>query len=90
MQHPTRIIAIVLMIFAFSSGAQAASSCKDLSTSACSSKQSCSWIRSYKTKKGVKVDGYCRSKPGKKAKKAGKTIKDKKSIKKKAASKNER
>ena len=49
--------------------ANAKSSCKNLSKSSCGTTQSCSWTKGYKTKKGVKVGSYCRSKPGKKTNK---------------------
>ncbi len=40
--------------------------CKGLSKSACSADSACSWIKSYVTKNGKKVDAYCRVKAGKK------------------------
>jgi hypothetical protein len=70
--------------------ANAKSSCKELSKSSCGTTQSCSWTKGYKTKKGVKVNSYCRSKPGKKTNKVIKKPKKKISAsksKKKASSK---
>lgn len=40
--------------------------CKGLSQSTCSAGASCSWVNGYETKKGKKVDAYCRVKSGKK------------------------
>ncbi len=59
------------------SAANAKSSCKDLSKSSCGTTQSCNWTKGYKTKKGVKVNSYCRSKPGKKTNKVVKSPKKK-------------
>ncbi len=46
----------------------AASACKGLQQDACSSDNSCSWIKSYSTKSGKTIKAYCRnkSKPGSK------------------------
>jgi len=46
--------------------AMAAGQCKGLSKSACSADSSCSWVNSYVTKSGKKVDSYCRVRAGKK------------------------
>lgn len=53
-----------------------ANDCKGLSESQCSSNDDCTWVKGYKTKDGVKVDDYCRSKPGKGDKKDKKDKKD--------------
>ena len=39
--------------------------CKGLSKVKCDGSPDCSWVKSYKTKTGKTVDGYCRAKPGK-------------------------
>jgi hypothetical protein len=46
----------------------AAGTCKGLQQDACSSENSCSWIKSYTTKNGKTISAYCRnkSKPGSK------------------------
>lgn len=41
------------------------SACKGFSKSECVSKDSCTWVEGYTTKKGVKVDAYCRVKSSK-------------------------
>ena len=43
--------------------AHAESACKGLSKGKCGT--GCTWVDSYKTKTGNKVNGYCRTKPGK-------------------------
>lgn len=50
-----------------------AADCKGKSKSACSSNDSCSWVNSYKTKKGNSVKAFCRAKPGKGKKTAKKS-----------------
>lgn len=45
------------------SPAQAASNCKGLDQGACERNGSCSWIDEHTRKDGIKVSGYCRSKP---------------------------
>jgi len=46
----------------------AAGTCKGLQQDACSSDNSCSWVKSYSTKSGKTIKAYCRnkSKPGSK------------------------
>ncbi len=46
----------------------AAGTCKGLQQDACGGDNSCSWIKSYTTKKGKTINAYCRnkSKPGSK------------------------
>ncbi|WP_419659958.1 hypothetical protein Dvar_02950 [Desulfosarcina variabilis str. Montpellier] len=39
--------------------------CKGLSKGKCDGSPECSWVKSYKTKTGKTVNGYCRAKPGK-------------------------
>jgi len=41
------------------------SACKGSSKSECVSKDACTWVDGYTTKKGVKVDAYCRVKSSK-------------------------
>lgn len=72
-----------LAFLVFGSTAQAASSCKGKTQSACSSASSCSWVKSYKRKDGVKVKAHCRS--AKKASTKKVTSKKKSSDKKKAS-----
>jgi len=48
-------------------GSATAKACKGMSKSACTSSSSCTYVKSYKTKKGVKVDAYCRNKAKKSA-----------------------
>lgn len=48
----------------------AASQCKGLDLKACDTSASCSWIKSYQTKKGKIINAYCRTKPVKKSSKA--------------------
>ncbi|HMV81006.1 MAG TPA: hypothetical protein PL048_07795 [Leptospiraceae bacterium] len=54
-----------------------AKDCKGLSESQCSSNDDCTWVKGYQTKDGVKVDDYCRAKPGKGDKSDKKDKKDK-------------
>ena len=44
-----------------------AADCKGLEKNQCDSNGSCTWVDSYTRKDGVKVDGYCRKKGGKKS-----------------------
>jgi len=55
---------------------QAASTCKGLERGACERNGSCSWVDDHTRKDGVKVSGYCRSKPGRSG--TEKSSKDKK------------
>ena len=55
------LLIILLGIFLLS-GQASAKACKEMSKSACSSSDSCSWVNAYTTKKGVKVNSYCRNK----------------------------
>jgi hypothetical protein len=41
--------------------------CKGVEQTACQANDTCSWVRSYKTKSGTQVSAFCRKKPGKKA-----------------------
>jgi hypothetical protein len=60
-------------ILAFSlAGASAAekapSPCKGIAEAACKVETNCSWVKARKAKTGKEIAGFCRSKPGKKAK----------------------
>lgn len=62
-------ILALLTVFAASSipsGHAAEIVCKELATATCSSNASCSWVKSYKTKKGREVAGFCRKKVARK------------------------
>ena len=43
--------------------ANAASECKGLQQPVCESNERCSWVKSYKTAKGIEVSSFCRKKP---------------------------
>lgn len=57
--------------FATAVPALAAPACKGQDKSACSANAACTWIDSYSTQSGNKVNAYCRSKGGKTNEKAG-------------------
>ncbi len=59
--------------------------CKGLSKTKCEKTDTCSWVKSYETKTGKKVEGYCRSKPTKSAEKKATSTKKKASDTKKKA-----
>jgi hypothetical protein len=66
-------VTAVFAIFAIAGVAQvnaAETVCKGLATAACSSNDGCSWVKSYKTKKGKEVAGFCRKKVSRKPTKA--------------------
>ena len=72
----------------FSGASLAAKECKGMSKSSCGASASCTWVKSYSTKKGNKVAAYCRNKGGKgSAKAASKKAKTAKATSKKAAAK---
>jgi hypothetical protein len=48
-------------------GPASAADCKGLEKNQCESNGSCTWVDSYQRKDGVKVNGYCRNKGGKKS-----------------------
>lgn len=59
-------IALLGLAFAPASSALAAAhACKGVSKSECGSMSSCIWVEGYTTKKGTKVDAYCRVKSSK-------------------------
>lgn len=76
MKHTSRshVIAVTLTaaftMLPLSNSASAASLCSGLDNKACGIESSCSWINSYKTKKGKTINAYCRTKPVKKSTKA--------------------
>ena len=81
---------VLVAVFAFNTGATAASICSGKSSSSCSSNSSCIWVSGYKKKDGSKVKSYCRAvgKSGSKADKKSKSkSKDKKSKDKKSKDK---
>lgn len=66
----TLAIAITTLGLLASSGVNAASACKGLDSAACGSTSSCGWVNGYERKDGKKVNSFCRTKSGKKAKAA--------------------
>ena len=66
------IFAIGMISLLTATGTHAAQ-CKGLSKSKCESATDCSWVKSYTTSKGAKVDAYCRAKPSKDSKKSSST-----------------
>lgn len=66
-------LGLVLSLLFAANPVFAASSCKGLSKTKCGG--SCTWVDSYTTKTGTKVNGYCRTKPGSSAKKASSEVK---------------
>jgi hypothetical protein len=42
-----------------------AMTCKGMEITPCQKNESCSWVKAYTRKDGVKVAGHCKSKPGK-------------------------
>lgn len=55
-----------------------AAACKGLESGPCQRSDSCSWVKPYTRKSGVKVSGYCKSKPSKSRKSDGKKTESKK------------
>ena len=55
---------------------QAATACKGLGSSACQKNSNCSWVKDYVRKDGVKVSGYCKSKPARSGSSADKKTSD--------------
>ena len=66
-------------LLSFSPLSLAAGACKGQAQDACSSDNSCSWVKSYTTKKGNTINSYCRnkSKPGKNSVNTGSSAKAK-------------
>ncbi|MCG8090540.1 MAG: chromosome partitioning protein ParB [Candidatus Thiodiazotropha taylori] len=71
--------AVVACLVLFHPTASAAKACKGMSKSACSGNANCSWVKSYTTKTGAKVNAYCRTKSGKKSSSTSTTSKQKSS-----------
>ncbi|MEW8624251.1 MAG: chromosome partitioning protein ParB [Candidatus Thiodiazotropha sp.] len=69
--------AVITCLALFHPTASAAKACKGMSNSACSSNANCSWVKSYTTKTGAKVNAYCRTKSGKKSSSQSTTSKQK-------------
>ena len=54
---------LTLMVgLALAGSAAAETACKGMSKSKCEGAGACVWVDGYTTKKGVKVDSYCRNK----------------------------
>ena len=81
------ISSIFILSMLFSHSVFAAKSCKEMSKSSCEKSTSCSWVKGYTTKKGNKVDAYCRNKAKKSAKKSSSKKDTKKTSEKKAKDK---
>lgn len=45
-----------------------AAACKGLESGPCQKNDNCSWVKPYQRKDGVKVAGYCKSKPNRSGK----------------------
>ena len=58
--------AVAAIALIASQGNATAAECKGLEKPKCENSSSCTWVDSYVRKDGVKVDGYCRAKGGKK------------------------
>ena len=56
---------IFISVIGFNANLFADSECKGLSESQCKANSDCTFVNGYTTKNGVKVDDYCRAKPGK-------------------------
>ena len=69
--------ALALTLSFVLTSAQAAA-CKGLESGPCQKNDSCSWVKPYTRKNGVKVTGYCKSKPTKTSKSGSKTTESKK------------
>jgi len=59
--------ALAATMLALSPASGAAGNCRGLEASRCAKDAGCTWVDSYTTKKGSKVNGYCRGKGGQKA-----------------------
>jgi hypothetical protein len=60
--------AILVVGLALAGSAAAETACKSMSKSKCEGADACVWVNGYTTKKGVKVDSYCRNKSSKSSK----------------------
>ncbi len=52
----------LILGLALAGSAAAETACKGMSKSKCEGAGACVWVDGYTTKKGVKVDSYCRNK----------------------------
>lgn len=67
------VAATAMLVFTIAGAAaaeNAPSPCKGHAETACKADASCSWVKPRKSKAGKDIAGFCRSKPGKKAKAA--------------------
>ena len=60
-------VAVAATTFMLLQSPVSAAECKGMEKNKCESNGSCTWVDSYQRKDGVKVDGYCRNKGGKKS-----------------------
>ena len=56
----------LILGLALAGSAAADTACKGMSQSKCEGAAACVWVNGYTTKKGAKVDSYCRNKSSKK------------------------
>jgi hypothetical protein len=75
-KKPVVALGAFALALALSSGVTSvqAAACKGLEMGACQENGDCSWVKPYERKDGVKVAGYCKSKP-KRSGKSGDTKK---------------
>ena len=65
-QSFTRHAAALLLTASFFAAAGAAqAACKGMPEAGCTGDAACSWVSSYTRKDGIAVDGYCRTRSGK-------------------------
>jgi len=57
------VMATLITVFPASSVVFAQTQCKGLENPTCNQNSLCSWVDSYERKDGVKVNGFCRTKP---------------------------
>jgi len=60
-----RSFILIFSLFFLLNTTASAGSCKGLSKSKCKDSSSCKWVEGYETRKGDKVDSFCRKKNGK-------------------------
>lgn len=69
---------LVALAFVAPAPAMAATACKEVKTkTACTARGDCAWVKGYTTKKGKKIDAYCRAKGAKKKTEPAKPAKKK-------------
>ena len=71
------LIVSTTVLFLSLTGSVNAAQCKGLSHSACSTSASCSWVKGYTRKDGIKVRAHCKAHSGKASKAVKKTTKNK-------------